>query len=58
MEAGEVQSWLDSAIDCGYIDQRQFDALDDAYDHIEAQLNLMMDQAEKWCASANTKRKR
>ncbi|MDC0935742.1 four helix bundle protein [Pirellulales bacterium] len=48
-EAGEVQSWLDSAIDSGYISQQQFDEFDDLYSHIGAQLNRMMDRPDQWC---------
>jgi four helix bundle protein len=49
-EAAEVQSWLDFAADCGYISQSERTGLDDQYDHIGAQLRLMMDGAQKWCA--------
>ena len=48
-EAAEVCSWLDMALDCGYINRTTFDALDKRYDHLGAQLRLMMDEPEKWC---------
>jgi len=48
-EAAETRSWLDAALDAGYIDQSTFRDLDDRYDHICAQLCLMMDNPEKWC---------
>lgn len=50
-EAAEVRAWLDAAIDCQYINQVQFDSLDAEYDHIGAQLRLMMEAPEKWCNS-------
>ena len=56
-EAAEVQSWLDSALDCHYIEQQLHDDLDDQYDHIGAQLNLMMEHSEKWCRNLANKRK-
>ena len=48
-EAAEVQSWLDSALDCTYIDQQVFDTFDKRYNHIAAQLNLMMTNPDQWC---------
>jgi len=51
-EAGETRAWLDSALDCGYITQAEHRQLDAKYDHICAQLFLMMDGADKWCATA------
>ena len=52
-EAAEVQSWLDSASDCNYINQDEFESLNDRYDHINSQLRLMMDQPEKWCSASD-----
>src|SRR5450755_4781007 len=43
-EAAETQTWLDIARQCLYIDQTVAVALDDAYDHILAQLVKMIDQ--------------
>ena len=54
-EAGETRSWLDSAMDCGYISEQRHRYFDDAYDYICAQLYSMMENAEKWCASARQK---
>lgn len=48
-EATEVRAWLDAAIDCRYITQDEFASLDSEYDHIGAQLRLMIDHPEKWC---------
>ena len=49
-EAGEVQSWLDSCIDCESITQQEFDELDDMYSHISAQLNLMAQNPNQCCS--------
>jgi four helix bundle protein len=49
-EAAETQSWLDSAIDCRYITRDEHKDLDAQYDHISAQLRLMIADAERWCA--------
>ena len=49
-EAAEVRAWLDAALDCKYIDRTEFKSLDDSYDHLGAQLRVMMDHPEKWCA--------
>jgi four helix bundle protein len=55
-EAAEVCSWLDSAIDCRYVTRTEFDSFDSEYNHIGAQLRLMMDSPEKWCSKRNTQR--
>ena len=55
-EAAEVRAWLDTALDCQYIDQTEFKNLDDSYDHIAAQLRLMMDDPEKWCTKQSGRR--
>ncbi len=51
-EAAETQSWLDSALDCGYLTDQTYRYFDGAYNHICAQLCLMMKDADRWCASA------
>jgi four helix bundle protein len=48
-EAAEVCSWLDMAMDCAYINEATFSNLNKRYDHLGAQLRLMMDEPEKWC---------
>ncbi len=53
-EAAETRAWLDSALDCRYINQAEFKNLDDEYHHIGAQLRLMMDKPEKWCTKNST----
>ena len=48
-EAGETRSWLDSALDCGYITKTEYSDLDDKSDHICAQLFNRMEHPEQWC---------
>ena len=57
-EAAEVQSWLDSAMDSGYINEEQYLRFDDRYDHLSAQLYLMMQDANKWCKNASKRSQR
>jgi len=52
-EAMETQAWLDHALACEYIDQRQHRELDDAWQHIGAMLNRMIDRADDFCKSAS-----
>ncbi|HVP47921.1 MAG TPA: four helix bundle protein [Bryobacteraceae bacterium] len=47
-EAEETRVWLEFAFKCGYINQKQFQELDDAYDKIVAQLVKMLSQPGKW----------
>jgi four helix bundle protein len=59
-EAGEVQSWLDSCLDCDYITRQEFEDLDETYRRIGAQLNSMIQRPHQWCdrqASRNKVRK-
>jgi len=48
-EAAEVQSWLDFALKCGYIDEKTLKRLDERYEHIFAMLNTMEQKAESFC---------
>ena len=50
-EATETQAWLDHALACGYIDQNQHRQLDDAWQHIGAMLNRMIERAGDFCKS-------
>ena len=52
-EAMETQAWLDHALACEYIDQRQHRELDDAWQHIGAMLNRMIDRADDFCKSSS-----
>lgn len=48
-EAMETQAWLDHAQACAYIDETQFADMDDAWQHIGAMLNRMMQKANEFC---------
>ncbi len=52
-EAMETQAWLDHALACEYIDKKQHRELDDAWQHIGAMLNRMIDRADDFCKSAS-----
>jgi len=48
-EAMETQSWLDAALDCGYIDADTHDTLDTEWERIGGKLNRMIQHAESFC---------
>ena len=48
-EAHETQSWLDHARTCGYIDDETYADLDDAWQHVGAMLNKMIQNADTFC---------
>lgn len=52
-EAMETQSWLDHAIDCGYLDRDQYRALDDSWQKIGAMLSRMIQRADDFCRTAS-----
>jgi four helix bundle protein len=51
-EAMETQAWLDHARDCDYLDRKQHRELDDAWQHVGAMLNRMIERADGFCKSA------
>src|SRR5688572_23594134 len=55
-EANETQVWLETALECGYINKADFDEADRAWQRIGAMLNGMIEKAETFCASAESKR--
>src|SRR6266581_7971130 len=48
-EANETQSWLDDALDAGYLSKENFDDLDNRYDMIGGMLWRMIDRADDFC---------
>jgi four helix bundle protein len=48
-EAMETQVWLDHARSCGYLDQEEYERLDEAWDHICARLRRMIKRADGFC---------
>jgi four helix bundle protein len=49
MEASETQCWLEFCLSCQYINQSEFDNLDNNYEQIIAMLNSMEFNASKFC---------
>lgn len=47
--ATETQSWLDDALDRGYLEQRQFETMDNDWSAITAMLARMIDRASDFC---------
>jgi len=48
-EANETQSWLDDALDAGYLSQEDFRDLDARYQAIGGMLSRMIDRADDFC---------
>ena len=48
-EAMETQSWLDDALDCGYIDAVEHKRCDEAWQHIGAMLGRMINESARFC---------
>jgi four helix bundle protein len=48
-ESMETQSWLDHAMDCGYIQSQQHSQLDQEWQHIGGMLQRMIDHASEFC---------
>jgi four helix bundle protein len=51
-EAYETQSWLDDALDSGYLSKQDFLDLDNRYDAIGGMLSRMIDRADDFCKHA------
>jgi len=47
-EASETQVWLDFALEFNYINQEQFDHLDESCNKVIGKLVNMANQPEKW----------
>ena len=50
-EAMETQTWLDHALDCGYITEPQHGDRDSRSQHVGAMLQRMIDRAPSFCNS-------
>jgi len=48
-EAVETQTWLEFALECGYINKETFETLDEKYEHIFAMLMTMERKADTFC---------
>ena len=51
-ENNETQSWLDDALDAGYIDAQEFAELDARYQSIGGMLSRIIDRADDFCKHA------
>lgn len=51
-EAYETQSWLDDALDCGYMDATAHGDLDALYREVAAKLSAMINRADDFCKNA------
>jgi four helix bundle protein len=52
-EASETQSWLDDALDSGYLDNDQFSKMDAAWRSIGGMVGRMIDRAADFCKYAS-----
>lgn len=52
-EATETQSWLDDALDCGYITPGQHREHDAAWQSVGGMLNNTIEKADEFCRSAS-----
>lgn len=51
-EANETQSWLDDALDCGYINAAQHRDFDAAWQSLGGMINNTIEKAADFCRSA------
>ncbi|PZU91184.1 MAG: four helix bundle protein [Chryseobacterium sp.] len=54
-EARETQTWLQFSLACNYINEEQFDNLNNQYNEIIGMLVVMMNQSNKWCSFSSHK---
>ena len=54
-EAAETQSWLDFAVDYGYITHATYTDLDDRYDKIQGSLVSLMTNKNRWCGPSQVR---
>lgn len=57
-EAAETQTWLDFALDCGYVDTETRNELNEQYEMIIGGLVKMMNTADRWCGPSNQVREK
>ena len=51
-EGYETQSWLDDALDTGYLSKEHFTDLNNRYDAVDGMLSRMIDRADDFCKYA------
>ena len=52
-EANETRSWLDDALDCGYLDSEQFAKMESDWRSIASMVARMIDRAADFCKYAS-----
>ena len=57
-EANETCSWLDHARTCDCIEDEQYADLDDAWQHVGAMFNRMIQNADAFCGQQDVDGKR
>lgn len=55
-EAMETQAWLDHAMDCKYIEEKEFKELDSSWQQIGGMLRRMMEKTPEFCRNSNRKK--
>lgn len=55
-EAMETQTWLDHAVDCKYIDEKEFKELDSSWQQIGGMLRRMMERTPDFCRNVYQKK--
>ncbi len=54
-EAMETQAWLDHALDCKYLGEKEVNELDSSWQHIGGMLRRMMEKTSDFCRNTNRK---
>jgi len=57
-EAMETQAWLDHALECGYLNSAQHLELNEAWQHVGAMLNRMIQRADDFCKVVGPRKRR
>jgi four helix bundle protein len=52
-EATETQSWLDDALDCGYITATQHQEHDEIWQSLGGMINNTIERADDFCRTAS-----
>lgn len=52
-EQAETQHWLQTALSCGYVSEKEYEDLTQRYKMIGGMLGKMMNDPDKWCSRFN-----
>jgi len=53
-EAAETQTWLDFALDCGYLKKEEYKELDATYEQVIGGLVKMTASPDRWCGPSDS----